>query len=111
MVDVLVSDHAVVRYLERVDGPHPMKENGRIDVDEIRRIILSNGRRAAFEAGAKGVRMGDVMFVSRLDERSGGAIRIVTTVKPVGDVGGHKSPHPSNKKRLDFGRRSNRSLR
>lgn len=103
-VEVVVSDHAVLRYLERVDGPHPMLENGRIDVEAVRRFILAQGRKEAFAAGVSTVRIGDVTFFSRADNRSETPRRIVTTIMPTQDSGARKSPHPSNSRKPRNGR-------
>lgn len=100
--DVFVSDHAVLRYLQRVDGPHPMDARGRIDVDAVRRIILADGRREAFAIGAQAIRIGEVVFRTRLDPKSDRPVRIVTTV--IEEDQAHKRPHLSNVRKHKNGR-------
>ncbi len=48
-----VSDHALVRYLERVKG---------FDMAALRAEILTPGVVAAIEAGARTIKLGDVKF-------------------------------------------------
>lgn len=61
-----VSDHAVLRWLERVEG---------VDVSGIRRRI-ANATRSASERGASGVRVEGVTFT--IDYRAGHPV-VVTT--------------------------------
>lgn len=69
---VRVSDHAVLRYLERVGG---------FDIEALRRDIRDRVHRAA-EAGASGVVIDGFRFCVRMD-REGGLV--ITTVIP-GDL-------------------------
>jgi hypothetical protein len=76
---VVVSDHAVLRYLERISGPHPMFDDGRINVDAVRTIILSEGRYEQFAVGAAKVRIGKIEFRSAPSRFDAGT-RVVVTV-------------------------------
>lgn len=67
MIHVRVSDHAVLRWLERVEG---------VNVDAIRRRIAKAVHRGAVE-GAGGVRCDGVVF--KVDYNPGEAV-VVTTV-------------------------------
>lgn len=104
MTEVIVSDHAIVRYLERVDGPHPILPNGRIDVEAVRQAILADGRKEAFAAGVKNVRIGELVFSSKPDDRYGTSARIVTTVQPASQATPIKRPHQSNRRKPKDGR-------
>lgn len=50
-----VSDHAVLRYLERVEG---------IDVERVRRLMLSETIATALEMGATRIRINGVFFAA-----------------------------------------------
>lgn len=54
--DVRVSDHAVLRYLERKYG---------MDIDALRAEILTPQRQKAFARGCRAVRAGEVLFIAK----------------------------------------------
>ena len=102
MSKVIVSDHAVVRYLERVDGPHPTDDRGRIDIAAVREIILADGRRAAFAAGASRIKIGDAVFAAGASI-SDPTIRVVITTI-VGEKPLNQQKHMSNLRKPKNGR-------
>lgn len=94
-VRIIISDHAVLRWLERAPGPHAMDAAGRIDVAAVKRAMMASGRETAFAAGAKGVRIGDVEI--RAGSNGAPGVVIISTVVPAGEnVQRGRRPHPSN---------------
>lgn len=91
---VVVSDHAVLRYLERISGPHPTFDDGRINIDAVRSLILSDGRREQFAVGASNVRIGNVEFRSAPSRYDSGTRVVVTVLEDKGPK--VERPHPSN---------------
>lgn len=94
MTKVVVSDHAVLRYLERITGPHPTFQDGRINVDAVRALILSEGRKEQFAVGASKVRIGDIEFRSAPSRFDAGTRVVVTVLEDKGPK--ITRPHPSN---------------
>ena len=62
MTEVIITEHAVLRYLERVDGPHPMTLNQRIDIQAVKKEMKSKGAAIAAAIGATRFTIGDTEF-------------------------------------------------
>lgn len=94
---VEVTDHAILRYLERVDGPHPVREHGRIDIEAVRARILGDGREEAVAAGAMRIYIDGVQFRCTPCKHRSNVRRIVTVIdKENNTFQKPKKPHASN---------------
>jgi len=84
--DIHITDHALLRYVERVFG---------IDVDAVRRQILTDGVAKCIELGASTITVNGIQF--RVKDRS-----IVTV------IGSNQKPHRKKSKAHHRGRRPER---